>query len=69
MFELIEKESGKLEAKEPSLEEVSPRKCKHETLELIEKDGKTVWLRCSKCFVLFKKSQKELDKYWERVKE
>lgn len=35
--------------------------CKHEILELVEIDGDTVWMRCAKCYVLFKLTRKEFE--------
>ena len=36
--------------------------CEHEYLELVEEDGDVVWMRCAKCFVLFKLTREEFEK-------
>ena len=36
--------------------------CKHEILELVEEDGDVVWMRCAKCYVLFKLTREEFEK-------
>jgi hypothetical protein len=41
------------------------KKCKHETLEVVEEEKDTVWMRCHKCFVLFKFSRAEFEKMEE----
>jgi len=43
-------------------------KCKHEILELVEIDGDTVWMRCHKCFILFKYTKEEFEKM-EKIKD
>lgn len=39
--------------------------CKHEVLDLIEKDEDEAWLRCAECFVVFKFTKAEFDKLEE----
>ena len=37
-------------------------KCEHKYLELLEEDEDCVWMRCAKCFVLFRLSKEEFKK-------
>ena len=37
-------------------------KCEHEILEFLQEDEDCVWMRCAKCFVLFRLSKEEFKK-------
>ena len=37
-------------------------KCKHEILELVAEEDDVIWMRCAKCYVLFKFTREEFEK-------